>query len=133
MQNLDMILGAISTSAVFGVIVAMLKSPRGRRMLFAAINADNGLDTKIHAAVSSSVAALQAALDVRGEELTRMEQELVALQSEVAQLKTADVRKNARIAELESEISELRAENEALKAELARRRGGRPRKDTKEA
>ena len=74
--------------------------------------------------------ALQAALDVRGEELSRMERELTNLQAEVAVLKTADSRKNDRIAELEAEIVALRAENDELRTELARRRGGRPRKET---
>jgi peptidoglycan hydrolase CwlO-like protein len=74
------------------------------------------------------VTALQAALDARGEELQRLEAELATLNAQVAKLKEADDWKTARIQELESEISELRAENETLRAEIARRRGGRPKK-----
>ena len=130
MQNLDVFLGAASTSTVLGFLAAIFKSARGRRMLLAALSADNGLDDKITAAVTASVGALQAALDARGEELSRMERELTNLQAEVAVLKTADSRKNDRIAELEAEIVALRAENDELRTELARRRGGRPRKET---
>jgi peptidoglycan hydrolase CwlO-like protein len=86
------------------------------------------LEDKIKDAIRVSVEALQAALDVRGEELQRLESELSDLQAEVARLKVADDWKTARITELESEIAVLREENEQLKAELARRRGGRPAK-----
>lgn len=133
MQNLDMLLGAVSTSTVVAAIVGLLKSARGRRILFAALDADAGLDKKITEAVHTSVSALQAALDARGEELDRMERELSTLQQEVATLKAADTYKSARIAELETEIVALRAENDALRAELARRRGGRPRKEQTES
>jgi chromosome segregation ATPase len=133
MQNFDMILGAVSTSTVLAAIAGLLKSARGRKILFAALDADTGLDKKITDAVQTSVSALQAALDVRGEELARMEKELSTLQQEVANLKAADDYKSTRIAELETEIVALRAENDVLRAELARRRGGRPRKDSSES
>jgi chromosome segregation ATPase len=118
--------------AALGAVLGVLKTPRGKKLLVSLLSADTSLDNKINAAIHASVEALQAALDVRGEELARLEAELASLNAEVSRLKTADDWKTARIAELEGEISELREENQALRAELAKRRGGRPKKTVSE-
>lgn len=124
------IISAASTLLAFlAPAVGFLKTPRGKKLLTSLLSGDSSsLDTRIQAAIAAAVSALEAALDVRGQELDRLEQELASLHTEVARLKTADDWKTARIAELETEISELRAENETLRAEIARRRGGRPKK-----
>jgi chromosome segregation ATPase len=124
------IISAASTLLAFlGSAMGFLKTPRGKKVLASLLSGDNGnLDTRIQAAIGAAVQALQAALDTRGQELARLEAELATLNTEVARLKTADDWKTARIGELETEISELRAENETLRAEIARRRGGRPKK-----
>lgn len=129
MDKTSIISAASTVLAAIGSIAGALKTPKGRKILASFLSGDSGnLDTRIQAAISAAVQALQAALDTRGEELSRLEEELKNLNAEVARLKTADDWKTARIQELEAEISELRAENETLRAEIARRRGGRPKK-----
>lgn len=113
---------------VLAVIGAALKSKRVRRMIMAGLSEDTALNQKITTAVETSIAALQAALELRAGELSKMETELAELQTEVRALKEADDRKTARINELEAEISVLRRENDELRTELERRRGGRPKK-----
>ena len=130
MQTPELFTGAASFAAIFGALLGLLKSARGRKVLLVALDLDTGLDEKISTAINTSVAALQAALDVRGEDMVKMEAELSALQAEVKDLITADAKKTARITELEEEISTLREENNVLREELSRRRGGRPRKET---
>jgi peptidoglycan hydrolase CwlO-like protein len=115
---------------VAGLVLAALKSKRVRAAVARLIEADNTLNNKIQLTVASAVSALEAALEARGEELVRVEQELADLRAEVAKLRTADKSKDARINELEREVEELRAENAVLRAEVARRRGGRPKKET---
>ena len=130
MQTPELFTGAASFAAIFAALLGLLKSARGRKVLLVALDLDTGLDEKISTAINTSVAALQAALDVRGEDMVKMEAELAALQDEVKDLITSDAKKTARITELEEEISTLREENNVLREELSRRRGGRPRKDT---
>lgn len=128
MDKSSLIQAATTVLAALGSILGALKSPRGKKLLASLLSQEGSLDSKIATAIGTSVAALQAALDTRGEELQRLEAELAELNAQVAKLKEADDWKTARIAELETEISELKEENEKLKAELARRRGGRPKK-----
>ena len=128
MKTQDIITALSPIAAAVGTLLGALKTPRGKKMLLSILGSDTSLDAKINAAIHASVEALQAALDTRGEELKRLEEELAALHTEVARLKTADDWKTARIEELEAEISQLREENQALRAELAKRRGGRPKK-----
>jgi peptidoglycan hydrolase CwlO-like protein len=129
MDKTSIISAASTVLAALGSVIGALKTPKGRKILASFLAGDSGnLDTRIQAAISAAVQALQAALDTRGEELKRLESELADLNKQVRLLKEADDWKTSRIQELEAEISELRAENEVLKAELARRRGGRPKK-----
>ena len=128
MDKTSIIQALTTVLAALGSILGALKSPRGKKLLASLLSQDGSLDSKIATAIGTSVAVLQAALDTRGEELQRLEAELAELNAQVAKLKEADDWKTARIAELETEISELKEENEKLKAELARRRGGRPKK-----
>jgi chromosome segregation ATPase len=118
--------------ASIGAVLGALRTPRGKKLLASLLSQDTSLETRINAAITTSVQALQAALDTRGEELARLEAELAALNAEVSRLKTADDWKTARISELETEIGVLREENQALRAELAKRRGGRPKKTVSE-
>lgn len=128
-QLITELLPVLGTAAA---AVAGLKSKRLKKVLLSFLTEDDGLNQKIAAAVSVSISALQAALDSRAEELSRMEAELADLQKAVSSLKRSDEKKTARIAELEAEIEVLRKENDELRAELARRRGGRPKKSTSE-
>jgi len=128
MNKTDLLTATGTLGSFFAALLGFLRSARGRRLVAALLTSGPELEDKIKDAIKVSVEALQAALDVRGEELQRLESELAALQAEVARLKVADDWKTARISELESEIAVLREENEQLKAELARRRGGRPAK-----
>ena len=129
MDKTSIISAASTVLAALGSIAGALKTPKGRKILASFLSSgDTNLESRIQQAIGAAVQALQLALDTRGEELERLEAELASLNKQVAELKKADDWKTARIAELESEISELRAENEKLKAELARRRGGRPKK-----
>jgi peptidoglycan hydrolase CwlO-like protein len=132
MNTQDIIATLSPIAAAIGTVIGALKTPRGKKMLISILGSDTSLDTKINAAIHASVEALQAALDARGEELARLEEELANLNAEVARLKTADDWKTARIEELEAEIVQLREENQALRAELAKRRGGRPKKVVEE-
>jgi peptidoglycan hydrolase CwlO-like protein len=77
----------------------------------------------VTAAVEVAVAALRAALEARGEELTRLEAELEDLRGQIAELRTSDVAKDRRIKELEREVEQLRSENAALRAQLDARSG----------
>jgi peptidoglycan hydrolase CwlO-like protein len=128
MDKTSLIQAGSTILAALGSVLGALKTPRGKKLLMSLLAQEGSLDSKIAAAITTSVTALQAALDARGEELQRLEAELATLNAQVAKLKEADDWKTARIQELESEISELRAENETLRAEIARRRGGRPKK-----
>ena len=126
MNKTDLLTFTGTIGSFFAALVGFLSSARGRRLVAVLLTSGPELEDKIKNAITISVEALQAALDVRGEELKRLETELTTLQTEVARLKVADDWKTERISELESEIAVLREENEQLKAELARRRGGRP-------
>jgi chromosome segregation ATPase len=121
-----------SAGAVLGTALGALRTPRGKKLLASLLSQDTSLESRINAAITTSVAALQAALDTRGEELARLESELATLNAEVARLKTADDWKTARISELETEIGVLREENQVLRTELEKRRGGRPKKTVSE-
>lgn len=118
------------TGAIVSAIVTFLvKHEKGKGFILK-ILAKDGLDERIQGAITTAVEALEAALNARGEELERVEQELSELRLEVRDLRTSDDRKTQRITELESEVVRLSAENEALREELSRRRGGRPKKET---
>ena len=117
---------------IAGMLLAALKSRRVRSALARLIEEDSNLENRIQLTVASAVAALEAALEARGAELVRVEEELADLRAEVAKLRTADKAKDGRIKELEREVEELRAENAVLRAEVARRRGGRPKKEITE-
>ena len=132
MNKTDIITNLSPVIASIGAVLGALKTPRGKKLLMSFLSSDTSLETRINAAIHASVEALQAALDVRGEELSRLETELASLHEEVSRLKTADDWKTARISELESEISVLREENQALREELTKRRGGRPKKTVSE-
>jgi hypothetical protein len=122
--------GTGSFGVMLGAMLTFLRSARGRRAVAAFFDESFGLNDKIDAAVDIAVAILQASLDARNEDLVKLRAEIANLQEQITELKTSDTAKSSRIAELEAEVIVLRAENEALRAELQRRRGGRPRKDT---
>jgi chromosome segregation ATPase len=132
MNKTDIITTLSPILASVGGIFGALKTPLGKKLLMSFLSSDTSLESRINAAIHTSVEALQAALDVRGEELARLETELASLHEEVSRLKTADDWKTGRIAELEAEISQLREENQALRDDLAKRRGGRPKKPVSE-
>lgn len=129
---MDLLPTIISSSGVGATVVAavtfLIKHEKGRGIIMKFLARD-GLDEKIQGAVSTAVSALESALNARGAELERVEQELFELRMEVRDLRNADDRKTQRITELEAEVVRLSAENESLKEELHRRRGGRPRKE----
>lgn len=116
-------------AVVSGIITFLVKHEKGKGFILKLL-AKDGLDERIQGAISVAVSALEAALNARGQELERVEQELLELRNEVSDLRSADDRKTQRIAELEAEVVRLSAENETLKKELERRRGGRPKKET---
>lgn len=109
-------------AAVAGSIWAALKSKTGQAFLRRVLSLDD-LDSRVTAAVEVAVAALRAALEARGEELSRLEAEIEDLRRSVADLRTSDLAKDRRIKELEREVEQLRSENAALRAELAARGG----------
>jgi len=121
MEPNDVIPYAGPLAAVAGSIWAVLKSKSGQAFLRRVLSLDD-LDSKVTAAVEIAVSALQAALDARGEELTRLEREIDELRTEVASLRTSDLAKDRRIQELEREVEELRVENAKLRAELEARK-----------
>lgn len=110
-----------TTAALLAALAAVLKSKAGQAFLRRVMALDD-LDSRVTAAVEIAVSALQAALDARGEELTRLERELNELRGEVAALRVSDLVKDRRIQELEREVEELRAENSKLRAELEARK-----------
>jgi len=115
-------------ATIVGALTFLIKHEKGRGLLMKLLDRD-GLDEKIQGAVGTAVSALESALNARGAELERVEQELSELRMEVRDLRTSDDRRTQRITELESELGRLSAENESLREELNRRRGGRPRRD----
>ena len=110
------------TAAFVGAVWAALKSRRFQDVLRRVMALDD-LDSRVTAAVEVAVAALRAALEARGEELTRLEAELEDLRGQIAELRTSDVAKDRRIKELEREVEQLRSENAALRAQLDARSG----------
>ena len=127
---LDIVPGIVGLAGVAGGVFAALRSKWVRRTLAQVLDSDAGLQDRIQLTVHSAVSALESALQARGAELTRLETELGVLRAEVASLRSADQNKTLRIQELEREVEELREENATLRAEIARRRGGRPKKET---
>jgi chromosome segregation ATPase len=115
-------------ATIVGALTFLIKHEKGRGLLMKLLDRD-GLDEKIQGAVGTAVSALESALNARGAELERVEQELSELRMEVRDLRTSDDRRTQRITELESELGRLSAENESLREELNRRRGGRPRRE----
>ena len=96
-------------------LLAFLRTPRGRSFLVSFLFGRGSITDQTSTAVSTSLHALQSALDSRGEEHERFMSEIADLRFEIAELRQADAEKQSIIAGLRRQVEELQRENLVLR------------------
>jgi FtsZ-binding cell division protein ZapB len=96
-------------------LLAFLRTPKGRAVLVSFLFGKREIDGQAALAVSTSLHALQAALDSRGQEHVRFMEEIADLRFEIAELRQADAEKQATINGLRKQVEELQRENLVLR------------------
>jgi FtsZ-binding cell division protein ZapB len=110
---------AVWATGAFGALsaglVAFLRTPKGRAFLVSFLFGKRAIDEQTSVAVSTSLHALQTALNSRAEEHARFIEEIADLRFEIAELRQADVEKRATIDGLRTQVEALQRENRVLR------------------
>lgn len=101
--------------AVGAALLAYLRTPRGRAAVVSFLFGKRPIDEQAAVAVSTSLKALQAALNSRAEEHERFMSEIEDLRFEIAELRQADADKQETIVRLKAQVEELKRENTVLR------------------
>jgi prefoldin subunit 5 len=96
-------------------LLAFLRTPRGRAFIVSFLFGKRAIDDQAAVAVSTSLHALQSALDRRAEEHERFMSEIADLRFEIAELRQADAEKQSTINGLRRQVEELQRENLVLR------------------
>jgi peptidoglycan hydrolase CwlO-like protein len=105
-----------SVGAVLALVGAWLRTPRGRASVLNFLLGTRRIDAQTSNAVSTSLDALQAALDARTKEHAHFMKEIEELRFEIAELRQADANKQRTIDSLRVQVVALQKENKILRA-----------------
>lgn len=110
---------AMWTTGVVGAtgaaVFAYLRTSRGRAAIVSFLFGKRAIDEQAAVAVSTSLHALQTALDSRAEEHDRFMAEIEDLRFEIAELRQADNEKSSTINRLRRQVEDLQRENLVLR------------------
>jgi prefoldin subunit 5 len=107
------ITGAVG--AVGAGLLAFLRTPKGRAAIVSFLFGKRAIDEQAAVAVSTSLHALQTALNSRAEEHVRFMAEIEDLRFEIAELRQADAEKSSTIDRLRRQVEDLQRENLVLR------------------
>jgi prefoldin subunit 5 len=114
MEQLGMWVTGVA-GAVGAGLLAFLRTPRGRAAIVSFLFGKRAIDEQTNVAVSTSLHALQTALNSRAEEHDRFMGEIADLRFEIAELRQADAEKKNTIDRLRKQVEELQRENLILR------------------